>query len=160
MSVLKRVSKAFMQGPIYVILFGLIFFGIGAGLSYRQFMLARDGGTAEGSVTNLVTRCDEDGCSYAPIVRFKTQNGESITFESVYSSSPPAYDVGEKVTVLYPFDAPEKADIKGGGKLFRIIFMSIGGVIMISGFGFFLSSAREVFMSRNNVLTPMDESDI
>jgi hypothetical protein len=132
-----------MQGPVYVIIFGLIFFGIGAGLSYKQYMLERDGASVQGEVVSLTTDCDEDGCSYSPVVRFNMQNGKSITFESTYSSSPPAYDVGEEVTVIYSPEAPEKAQIKGGGKVFRIVFTAVGGVIITFGLVFFFRNVRD-----------------
>jgi hypothetical protein len=81
-------------------------------------------------------------------VRFKTQNGKSITFESTYSSSPPAYDVGESVTVIYPHEAPDKAEIKGGGKVFRIVFTIVGGVIITFGLIIFFGNVRKDFFPR------------
>ena len=95
MSVIKRLINSFLQGPVFIILFGMVFFGIGAGLSYKQYVLARDGVQAQGNVTSLSPNCDDDGCTYAPVVRFNTRDGNSISIESTYSSSPPAYDVGE-----------------------------------------------------------------
>jgi hypothetical protein len=145
MSVIKRISNSFMHGPVYIIIFGMIFFGIGAGLSYKQYVLERDGGQAPGEVISLSTSCDNEGCTYSPVVRFKTQNGNSITFESTYSSSPPAYDVGESVTVIYPHEAPDKAEIKGGGKVFRIVFTIVGGVIITFGLIIFFGNVRKDF---------------
>ena len=98
---IKQIYKSFVQGPIYIVLFGLIFFGIGGGLTYKQYLSEQQGGRAQGEVVGLITSCDDEGCSYIPQVRFKTQSGESISFASAYSSSPPAYDVGETVTVIY-----------------------------------------------------------
>lgn len=143
MDTIKRIYSSFMRGPVYVIAFGLIFFGIGAGLSYKQYRLERDGTTAQGEVVSFTSNCDDEGCSYSPVVRFNIQNGETITFESTYSSSPPAYDVGEEVTVIYSPDAPENAQIKGGGKVFRIVFMAVGGVIIAVGLFFFFINVRD-----------------
>lgn len=143
MTAIKQIYRAFIAGPIYIILFGLIFFGIGFGLSYRQYALARDGAEANGVVTGLSQNCDTDGCTYTPVIRFTTQSGETISVQSIYSSSPPAYQSGDKVTVVYPLDAPEKADIKDAGKWFRIIFMIVGGVIILPGLIFFILAAKE-----------------
>jgi len=62
-----------MRGPVWVILFGLVFFGIGAGLTYRQFMIRQDALEVTGEVYKLNQSCDDDGCTYSPIVRFTTQ---------------------------------------------------------------------------------------
>jgi len=130
MRIIKQIYRSLIQGPIYIIIFGLIFFGIGAKLTLNQVLLENDGGQVQGEVISLTTRCDDDGCSYAPVVRFELQNGKTITFESAYSSNPPSYDIGERVTVLYPQEAPERAEIKGGGKVLRIAFTIIGGIII------------------------------
>ncbi len=147
MSILKKLYTSFMHGPLYIVLFGLVFFGIGAGLTYSQRTFERQGATAEGEVINLAQRCDDDGCSYSPVVRFTTQAGNSVTFESSYSSSPPAYDVGERVTVIYSPEKPDKAVIKGQGQLFRIIFMAVGGLVITGGLFLFFSNLKDSFTS-------------
>lgn len=133
MTLLQRALNSFLHGPIYIILFGLVFFAIGAGLSYHQYALAQTGIQVQGEVVSLTPVCDDEGCTYAPVVRFKAQDGRTITIESNQSSSPPAYDIGETVLVLYPPEKPEKAVIKGEGLVFRIIFTSVGGIIMLAG---------------------------
>jgi hypothetical protein len=143
METLKTVLRSFLRGPIYIVVFGLIFFGIGAGLSYKQYVVARDGGEAVGEVVGLSQDCDDDGCSYSPNVRFEIPGGRTISFESTYSSSPPAYEIGEQVEVIYPLDAPQDAEIKGAGRVFRIVFMAVGGLVMLGGFGFYGSLIKE-----------------
>ena len=140
MDIVKRIIKSFLRGPIYLILFGLVFFGIGGGLIYRQIKFERQGVRIQGEVISLSTNCDSDGCSYSPIVYFKTRNGKAITFESDFSTSPPSYNVGEVVTVYYSPENPEEAIIKGEGNVFRIIFMSVGGIIIAIGLYIFGSN--------------------
>ena len=148
MSILKRVFKSFMHGPIYVIIFGMIFFGIGGGLTYRQYAFKQQTTQVQGEVTGYtMDSCDDDGCSYKPVVSFETRDGKSISYTSSYSSSPPAYDVGETVTVYYSPENPEKAIINGEGKVFRIIFMSVGGAIILFGLGFFVANIRNSFLT-------------
>lgn len=142
MAILKQIGRSFVRGPIYIIVFGLIFFSIGAAPTIKQLLVAYDGGQAQGEVLSLTSRCDDEGCTYAPVVRFELQNGRTITFESIYSSSPPAYEVGEQVTVLYPPEAPEKAEIKGGGRGFRIAFTLVGGIILSVGAYMFYQNLR------------------
>ena len=126
MSKLRKIFKSFMHGPIYVILFGMIFFGIGGVMTYRQYSIRMQGVEAQGEVTGYTMgSCDDDGCSYKSNVIFTTQNGQSQSYTTTFSSSPPAFDVGERVTVYYLPDNPEKAFIKGEGLVFRIVFLSI-----------------------------------
>jgi len=137
-----------MHGPIYVIIFGMIFFGIGGGLTYQQYAFTQQAAQAQGEVTGYTMgNCDEDGCSYKPVVSFETQDGKSISYTSAYSSSPPAYDVGETVTVFYLLENPGNAIIDGEGKVFRIIFMSVGGVIILFGLIFFTANIRHSFLT-------------
>lgn len=147
MNIFKKLFNALMGGPFYLILFGLIFFGIGAGLTFRQRALEGQDGQVQGKVVSLTESCDEDGCSYKPVVRFETENGQTVSFEGTYSSSPPAYDIGETVTVVYSLSNPEKAVIKGEGEVFRIIFLIVGGVVITIGLGLFGLKIRDSYMS-------------
>lgn len=146
MGIFKRLSDALMGGPFYLILFGLVFFGIGAGLTYRQRTLEGQGVHAQGTVINLTENCDEDGCTYKPVVRFETQDGQSVSFNGRYSSSPPAYQIGETVTVNYSLEEPKKAVIVGEGQLFRIIFMIAGGVVITIGLWLFGTNLKNSFI--------------
>lgn len=143
MTIIKQVSNSLRRGPIYLIIIGLIFFGIGAGLSIKQRMIERYGAQAQGEVISLSTHCDDDGCTYSPVVRFKTQYEISFSFESAYSSNPPAYEIGERVTVIYPQENPEKAVIKGGGMVLRLVFTIVGGIITSFGLGQFYINMRD-----------------
>jgi hypothetical protein len=147
MGAISKVFKSLVNGPVWVILFGLVFFGIGGGLAFRQISFERQGVQVQGEVTGLSQNCDDEGCSYSPVVRFQTQDGQTITFVSIHSSSPPAYETGEKVTVIHAIDDPEKAIIKGGGMVFQIIFMVIGGPIIILGLFFFYYNVRNSFLA-------------
>lgn len=48
----------------------------------------------------------------APIVSFRTQSGEDMQFRSSVFSSPPAYQVGQEVTVIYDPFQPQTAIIR------------------------------------------------
>ena len=145
MSILKKLYTSFMHGPLYIVLFGLVFFGIGAGLTYSQRSFERQGAVTEGDVVSMVTSCDDDGCSDAPVVRFTTPAGQTVTFETNYFSSPPAYHIGQRVTVIYSPEKPDKAVIKGQGQLFRIIFMAVGGLVITGGLFLFFSNLKDSF---------------
>ena len=145
---MQRFLGKQLLGPLAFTLFGLLFFAIGSGLTLRQRTLENKGVEAPGSVVGLRENCDSDGCTYAPEIQFTTTSGQSIQFVSSYYSSPPAYDVGETVVVVYPPDTPDKAIIKGDGQLLHIIFMLVGGIVAAVGFYLMLSTLRNmVFIS-------------
>jgi hypothetical protein len=131
---MKAIFNKQMIGPAVFSLAGLLFFAIGSGLTYSQRALESQGVEAPGVVVDLQENYESDGSTYAPVVQFKTESGQSVTFTSSYSSSPPSYDVGKTVTVVYPPEAPEKAIIKGDGQIVHIIFMLLGGIVAAVGF--------------------------
>jgi len=113
---------------------GLVFLGLAGWFYLCEFNLERNGYSAEGTVIHLSERInDEDGLTYAPFVRFTTHDGRTIRFETSWSSYPPAYEVGQTVTVLYPTDAPDKAIIKGENNLLILIFGILGGIELLVG---------------------------
>jgi len=133
--------------PLIFILFGLLFFIIGSGLTIRQRSLEQQGIEAQGVVVDLQENYDSDGSTYKPVVQFKTQGGKNVEFTSSYSSSPPAYDIGESVTVVYPPETPSEAIIKGDGQILHIIFMLLGGTISTIGFFLMLAGIRNRMVS-------------
>jgi len=132
---------------MFIIFLGLIFFSIGAGLTFQQYLLRQDALQAPGEVIALSESCDDDGCTYRPVVRFTTQNGRVETYNSQFGSSPPAYDVGEMVTIFYQPDNPQKAFIQGEGSVFRIIFSAIGAAIMLFGLAFFAYNLKQSYLA-------------
>ena len=141
---MKNFSNKYLTGPLFFLLFGLLFFAIGSGLTYRQRSLEKQGIEAPGVVVDLQENYDSDGSTYTPLVQFKTVEGQSVQFLSTYSSSPPDYDVGEPVIVVYVPAQPEKAVIKGEGQLLHIIFMLVGGVIVTGGSYFVYTTLRNL----------------
>ncbi|MBN1454075.1 MAG: DUF3592 domain-containing protein [Anaerolineales bacterium] len=139
---MKSIFNKQLLGPLASLLFGLLFFAVGSGMTLRQRALEKQGVEAQGVVVGLQENFDSDGSTYAPIVQFKTANGYDVEFVSTYFSSPPAYEAGESVIVVYPPNDPGKAIIKGDGQLFHIVFMLAGGTVAIVSFYLILSSLR------------------
>lgn len=98
---------------------GVLLFFIGAGLlvvaakfSNADSDIAAAGGRAEGVVIDVVGQRGSRGkVTYRPIVAFTDQTGQRRSFASKVSSSPPSYERGEKVTVLYDPANPADATI-------------------------------------------------
>ena len=117
---------------------GGLFAAGGAWLGWRNYTLERDGLEATGRVVELAEKCEtdpEDGysCTYAPVVQFRTQAGQQVTFRSRYFRNPPAYQVGETVTVLYLPEDPHHAEIRGSGRILDGLFLALGGALILIG---------------------------
>ncbi len=64
----------------------------------------------EGTVIRMreVPDSEHAGITYAPVIKYKDALGKEFTYESKHSSDPPAYDIGEKVWLIYdPADPKE-----------------------------------------------------
>jgi hypothetical protein len=99
-------------------------------LSTRKFIATA--AHAPGTVVELreVRDKDDGSVTYKPVVTFTPPQGTPVTFESSFSSRPPAYSVGENVDVLFAPDDPSKARINGFGSLwFGPLILSILGAI-------------------------------
>ena len=138
---MKSILKQIITPTIFM-LAGILFFTIGSGMTMRQRSLEKQGIQAQGVVIELQENHDSDGSTYTPVVQFSTPNGESIVFTSSYSSSPPAFDVGETVMVVYPPDNPTNAIIKGDGQFLHISLMFLGGIVALVGFYLVVSTLR------------------
>lgn len=130
---MKAIFNKQLILPLFFLFFGSLFFAIGSGLTYQQRTLEKQGIEAQGVVVGLQENYDSDGSAFRPVVQFKTANGQSVEFVSSYSSSPPAYDVGEPVIVVYLPEEPLNAIIKGDGQLLHIILMAVGGIFAAVG---------------------------
>ena len=78
---------------------------------------------------------DNTGYLFAPVVRFKTMQGNTVEFESSFRSNPPAYRTGQAVSVLYDPDEPRSAAIRGFFSLWLmpIILGFVGSIFLIVG---------------------------
>jgi hypothetical protein len=92
---------------------------------------------AAGVVVELDPSYSSDGTTYAPIVRFLTTEEQEVVFRSSVSSSPPSYEVGEQVEVLYDPANPDDAVIDSVWQVYLapMIVGFVGGVFFLIGGG-------------------------
>lgn len=117
--------------------FGLVFAAVGGWFWHSDAQLAGIGERASGVVTGFETSYSSDsGTTYKPRVRFTTQGGEEREFTSSMGSSPPAYDRGEEVDVIYDPWTPENAMIDSfmERRLFPLAFGGLGLLFAVIGF--------------------------
>jgi len=110
---------------------GIIVMLIAIVIAVKQVVFIVKTVSAKGVVVELIHNIDASGMVdivVAPRVRFKTVAGQGHFFVSSYYSYPPAYEVGESVTVLYPKNRPYEAKLKGFFSLwgFSAIVFCIG----------------------------------
>ena len=98
-----------------MILANLFFAGFclwGAYATYISWQLEQNGETTTGTVVRLEESNSSEGgcCVYSPVIEFD-MNGQTFSFEGDNASYPPAYEVGENVSVLYDPSDPDTAQI-------------------------------------------------
>lgn len=100
---------------------------------------------AQGKVIRLLPRQGDNGVTYRPQVEFTALDGQAHQFASNGSSNPPAYAIGETVTVLYPPEAPQDAHIDGVLDLWLgpIIVGGVTGTFALFGAIMLLVRARQ-----------------
>ena len=108
---------------------------IGAAIAYfhRRYFVAT-AVRCEGTVTKLVESHSNDmGTVYHPVFVFRDSQGREHEVYSSGGSYPPAYKVGEKVTVLYNAEQPDNACLNGFCDVWILPFLLalIGGVQFI-----------------------------
>jgi hypothetical protein len=122
---------------------GLLIGGFFAVQSTRRFL--RTAISVPGVVTENVWREDRDSnnrtsWAFYPRIRFRTADGQEITFITNTGASPPSYRVNEPVTILYDPQQPYHASIQSFTELWLlptilcsigIVFCSFGAVALI-----------------------------
>jgi hypothetical protein len=129
---------------------GLALLSIGVSLFIQEQNFLKKAHTATGKVIEMAISISSGSNSgksvtYYSIVSFETKEGKPYTFSSSFSSNPPAYSVGEEVTVYYLPESPAKAEIKGFfSQWFAVIICSIMGLVFSSiGIGVWVSIVRK-----------------
>lgn len=90
-----------------------VLLGVAGWLAADNLRFAERAARAPGEVVELVTsRGSKGGTLYSPIVRWQPLEGEPRTLRSRTASSPAAFTVGERVTVLYDPEDPGEARIQ------------------------------------------------
>ena len=126
--------------PIVAFVFlviGVVFTGVGAFLLISEWTFLSTAQETKGTVVRLVPGSRG---SKAPVFRYEV-NGVTHEVESSVASSPPAFAVGEIVTVYYRPDRPEDGHLKSfvhqwlfpsifGG--IGVLFLTIGAAVTLS----------------------------
>ena len=109
---------------------GTIFTIVGVGFAGYSIVFSIGAKEVQGTVIEMV-----GGDQQSPIVEYSV-DGKRFTHRSSLSTSPPAYFVGEKVSLLYRPDNPARAQINSfiDRWLFSVIFTGGGIMVVVSSF--------------------------
>lgn len=136
----NAVNTVYSAGRrIGYLLMGLVFLAAGIGLSAWGYLNVKnklDGSSfvkAEGTVIGLreVKSPEDGGITWTPVIKFTDRSGAERTFESSVSSDPPAYNIGDKVELLYPEGKPEDVFVNSWlEKWFTPLMLGVAGLIL------------------------------
>lgn len=108
---------------------------LGAAYYYGRtsWALSSGGAAAAGKVVALKESpaTQDSGVTYAPVIEYKVA-GRSYTYTSPNSSHPPAYTVGERVTLLYDPADPGRARVDSWWELWLMPALLGGAALVIA----------------------------
>lgn len=116
--------KKIVYGIIFLCVSPFLFIGLYGLYSTHQSKknLIETEGTVVGNVLTIF-----GDATYAPAIKFSTQDSTEIIFTGSVGANPPMYEIGEKVDVLYDSNKPQEARIKSFMELWfgDVLFISI-----------------------------------
>lgn len=116
--------------PLHMII-GLFFLSLGLYGIYESVAFNHVAGRAEGTVVAFKKRQNGTHVTYRPIVKWRAPNRQIHSFENSFGTSPPAYDIGESIEVLYAPDDYTDARIGGYASWLGTTISIIFGVVFI-----------------------------
>lgn len=120
-------------------LIGALLFAIGAYLFVRTRIFLGKAQEVQGTVTQMVWSSSSDGGGgYSPVYQFRTITGQMITVQDSLSSSPPMFQVGQTIDVLYDPENPQDARIKKWMNLYFTSVLLCGMGSIFGGIGIVL----------------------
>jgi hypothetical protein len=114
---------------------GLLLLALGAVFAWKMQAFVASATRADGVVVDLMAS-GSHGRTFAPVIEFTAANGRHVRFRGSISSSPPEFDIGDRVGVLYPPAAPERARVDTPFELWIVpgLLGSIGALFALIGF--------------------------
>lgn len=132
------MSADLIIGIVFPLIGGLLFV-IGAFLFFRTRSFISTAQEVQGTVIEMVWSSSSDGGGgYSPVYQFRAINGQMITVQDSLSSSPPMFQVGQTIDVLYDPENPQKARIKKFWSLYFTSILLCGMGLIFGGVGIVL----------------------
>lgn len=129
------------------ILFYFVLLALGSVLGYLSWSqyqksqtLLTKGIRTKANVVAYETSRGKNSTLYAPVFEYKDRSQEVITFTSSVKSSPPAYDLGQQVNIVYNTSNPQDVKIVSFWGLYAasVILLMIASPLLILGGSYLL----------------------
>lgn len=119
---------------------GIGFFSLAWWQLKKTSELLQNGAVSPGKVVQLLAKSDSDGTTYTPVFEYTDSRGILQQYTSKISSSPPAFQIGDRVSLAYYPGDTNSVRVVGYWGLYRwsIICLAIGAPLLIIGGGYFL----------------------
>jgi len=125
---LKSCCLLVLLNLMWVVMLGVAYY-----YGHTSWSLSQNGSRVGGVVVALEESAGTDGSgvTYSPVIRYEV-DGRAHTFTSSNSSDPPAYDIGERVVLLYDPADPERARINSWWELWLMPVVLGGAAIIVA----------------------------
>lgn len=110
---------------------GLVMSGAALHLYLEKKKLIEEGVATQGVVIAL-NRTSSKSYTRAPSIQYRTQDGNLRVHHSSEGRNPPAYQVGEVVTLYYHPDQPEEVHLEGNYLMVYVLAAFGGGFLLLS----------------------------
>ncbi|WP_461087427.1 DUF3592 domain-containing protein [Spirosoma gilvum] len=124
-----------------MLLVGIVLVGISASLFSKAVVLIKSGSRTIATVDRLEKEKSKKGYTYRPVFKYNTISGQEVYYSYMFAASPPDWEVGEKVTVVYNASDPDNPVILTyfGAFGWAVIWLAVAMPLLIIGGGYFLS---------------------
>lgn len=122
--------------PLLLVVSIIVLFALGFFFLYRTQKLIYKSHRANGTVIDLKHQAGEGSGTYSPVVRFTALDGREIEFVERWSQSPPRFQIGDEVLVLYNPQNFQKARVFTTNREMYYstwLFLGLGGVFLLCG---------------------------
>lgn len=136
----------------FVLIFGglgALLLAIAALLYFREQAFLSSAETATGTVSDFDISSSDDSTTYCPVIEFRTKRGENVRYFGNVCSSPPSYDIGQKVEVIYDPENIKHVQMNGFWSKYVGVF-----VLAVIGLPFFLLGAWGLMQGKAKAAAP------